>query len=272
LPVQNFLVQFYDGDPQQGGVLIGEPITVTNLVMGGATQAVSVTWTVPNDGWSHVIYVVVDPSLSIEDRDRSNNSASGAMILPDLQVASCWNSQVSASSKLLGVRIINAGRAAAGAFNVSWRLGSADGVELGRTPVDALAAGQATEVAWGWDVPQWAATNIFVAIYAIADSDGAVEESDESNNVAAQVLSVAQASAAAITSCTVENNGVVRLTFVVAGLAVSASVIESAPSLDGGGAWSVESGASVTNTAAGMYEATVPVRDGVGFYRLHWGP
>ena len=67
------------------------------------------------------------------------------------------------------------------------------------------------------------------------------------------------------------SNGLVRLKFVVAGLPVSASVIESATSLAGGGAWSVESGASVTNTAPDTFEATVPIRDGTGFYRLHWG-
>jgi hypothetical protein len=231
---------------------------------------VSVAWVVPSDGRSHSIYVVVDPSLSIEDRDRSNNSGSEAVILPDLQAVSAWSSQLSSASKLLVARVVNGGTASSSGFDVSWRLGSASGMELGRTSVGALTSGQATEVALAWDVPQWAYTNNFVAVYAVADPSGAVVESDKSNNSAGQIVSVAQNSAAAITSCTLESNGVVRLTFVVAGLPVSASVVESATSLVGG-TWTVEAGASVTSSAPGTYEATVPIREGTGFYRLHWG-
>ena len=54
-------VAFYDGDPSNGGVLIGETQMVAGPLVGGATAAASVQWTVPDEPIRHEVYVVVNP-------------------------------------------------------------------------------------------------------------------------------------------------------------------------------------------------------------------
>jgi hypothetical protein len=109
LPVQNVQPVFYDCDPQKGGIPIGSTQTVSANLMEGENQEISVSWTVPILPQSHVVFVVVDPGLAFEDRDRSNNSASLAAVLADLTIQTCWSAAVSSSSVALTARVLNSG-------------------------------------------------------------------------------------------------------------------------------------------------------------------
>ena len=60
----NIVVQFYDGDPLVGGVLIGET-TITSIPSFGSLQ-VSIQWTIP-DATARTIFIKVDP-LNLEDK------------------------------------------------------------------------------------------------------------------------------------------------------------------------------------------------------------
>ncbi len=118
---------FYDGDPDGGGTLIGTVETIPDELIGGSSADVSVVWEVPSFPMSHEIYVVADPTLGFLDRDRGNNSTSIDVVLPDLAIENCWNSQVSYTSVALMARVTNPGVIPTGSFELSWRLESADG-------------------------------------------------------------------------------------------------------------------------------------------------
>lgn len=71
--IQNVPVAFYDGDPDQGGVLIGQTI-IPNIHASGNAQA-QVQWSTLGKSGLHYIHVVVDPQNVIREVNESNNSA-----------------------------------------------------------------------------------------------------------------------------------------------------------------------------------------------------
>ena len=68
----NTVVQFFDGDPNAGGVQIGSDQTISSIPAGG-TGSAQVTWTaIPG---THDIFVRIDPYNSIQEANENNNQA-----------------------------------------------------------------------------------------------------------------------------------------------------------------------------------------------------
>jgi hypothetical protein len=178
-----------DGDPDNGGTLIGTLQSTTGQLLGGQSQVVQTSWTAPTDQLSHEIFVVVDPALAINDRDRSNNSASRQSLLPDLLPESLWNDQVGARSMALVARVSNAGSITSSPGQLSWRLGAENGPEIGATAIDSLDSGEAHDVVFIWDTQSFNPGE-FVEVYAVADSGLAIAEFDETNNVRSQAVQI----------------------------------------------------------------------------------
>ncbi len=81
-------VGFFDGNPAQGGALIGSS-TVPSLAAGAATP-VAFTWPEVPDAGDRVVHVVVDPAGSIPELDEGDNAAFRILAvssLPDAAVA-----------------------------------------------------------------------------------------------------------------------------------------------------------------------------------------
>jgi len=62
----NVPVEFYDGDPGAGGILIDVRKTIAGPLVGGATGAVSVSWTISDSMAEHQVYVIVDPEQVLD--------------------------------------------------------------------------------------------------------------------------------------------------------------------------------------------------------------
>jgi hypothetical protein len=182
LPLQNVQFVLYDGNPQDGGVQIGNIQTITETLIAGTKQRIPVSWNVPSEPNSHQIFIIADPNLSIEDRDRSNNTISFWSVLPDLEIETCWSSEISNSNFALTARIINTGVVPANASQVSWRLGSVNGKEIGRSVIGSLDAECAHEVTYLWNAEDDICPGQRITVFAIADSGVNVLESDENNN------------------------------------------------------------------------------------------
>ena len=75
-------VAFYDGDPANGGLLIG------SQPLGGmqpeAIQQVTQNWNILGKAGAHTIYVVVDPDNLVVEYNRQNNQTLMAINLPDI--------------------------------------------------------------------------------------------------------------------------------------------------------------------------------------------
>ncbi len=182
LPLQDVEAVFYDGDPSHGGVAIGDQQVISGTLIAGGKQNVSVAWNVPPKEDAHEIFVAVDPSLAVEDRDRSNNELSVRTVLPDLAVETCWSTEVSATTMALTARVVNTGVIPAGAFGVSWRLGAPDGEEIGTSTIQSLIHGGAHEATFLWDTTGHLDAGQQATVFAVVDSTHAIAESDETNN------------------------------------------------------------------------------------------
>jgi hypothetical protein len=183
LPLQDMTAVFYDGDPAKGGVAIGARQVIPVTLIAGGRQNVSVSWNVPQSQSSHEIFVVVDPNLAVEDRDRSNNELSARTVLPDLAIATCWSTEVSRTSMALTARVVNTGVIPTGACAVSWRLGAPDGAPIGTSTIPPLIAGGAYEATFTWDTTGHLTGDQSAQVFAVADAAQAVPEFDETNNV-----------------------------------------------------------------------------------------
>jgi hypothetical protein len=183
LGAENIAVAFYDGNPDSGGSIIGDTRTISgNWIPGGANE-VSVSWDVPADSnISHEIFAVVDPCLAVDDRDRSNNTASKFAVLPDVGVGNSWSTELSPKSVMLTARVANTGVTAARQVRVSWRIGSEEGTEIGSDSIPTLASGGVYEAACVWDVNHAFDSNDYVKVFGVVSSAVGVPDFDELNN------------------------------------------------------------------------------------------
>ena len=201
LPAQNLVVSFYDGEPNGGGVLIGQT-TITGPLVAGGSQEVSVAWDVPADPNAHRVFVVVDPELSFEDRDRSNNRGAGWAVLPDLVMASNRHEWLSESSVALTATIQNDGVIPTGEVSVCFRLNSEDGEELGCTQVESIGVGVTRETTLIWDASAYGSPGGAVVVYAVVDPEDILIETDGLNNVGNQAF-IASATSSIVTTTAV---------------------------------------------------------------------
>jgi hypothetical protein len=185
LPLQDVQVGFYDGDPNSGDTLISDVQVIPGVLIAGGKQNVLISWTVPSGEQSHRVFVVVDPYGTVTDREPENNRASKLTVLPDLTVETCWSSDFSPREALLTARVTNPGAILSGPFQVSWRLNTPDGNEIGSSEVEMLVAGAACEVSTIWDLSYDLDPNEGGQVFVVVDSPGSVLESDEGNNSAA---------------------------------------------------------------------------------------
>ena len=75
------LVQFFDGDPDAGGIQIGSDQTISSIPAEGTGNA-QVSWNITEKVGSHVIYVKIDPYNMIAESDEGNNQAFRQIAVP----------------------------------------------------------------------------------------------------------------------------------------------------------------------------------------------
>ncbi|MFZ6026652.1 MAG: carboxypeptidase regulatory-like domain-containing protein [Chloroflexota bacterium] len=71
-PLTNVAVDFYDGDPQAGGALLGRGMA-GSISPGGVASTTPVSWT-PNRIGLHQIYAVIDPTGQVTENIETNNT------------------------------------------------------------------------------------------------------------------------------------------------------------------------------------------------------
>jgi len=182
IPLANARIAFFDGDPNEGALISGIQV-ISETFIAGAKKNVSVLWDVPADVNAHEIFVVADPCMSVDDRDRSNNTASVTTVLPDLTIESCRSTDVSGNSVALTARVINSGALPSGPFHVSWRLGSADGEEIGISTLESMRPEESYEATYIWNMAGRTFSDEHLQLFAVADAGDDIFEFDETNNL-----------------------------------------------------------------------------------------
>jgi hypothetical protein len=183
LAATNVAVAFYDGDPGNGGIQIGTTQTLPDTLTAGSNASVQVTWTVPNTTSNRIVYVVVDPSLEQDDRNRANNTATLSVLAPDLQISDITVIQPNTTNRVINARCINAGTIpSASPVEVTFRRGSSTGTVVATVPISMLPTNGAYDASFEWNMTGLTFTSAFEVVYATVDSGNLVAESDENNN------------------------------------------------------------------------------------------
>jgi subtilase family serine protease len=186
----NIVVQFYDGDPSAGGVLIGET-TIPSITPFGSYQ-VSISWTIPTAS-SRKVFVKIDPLNSIDELDESDNMAFRNLTsstLPDLTLGST-DIQFNPETPRIGdpmtisVTVRNQGESQAENFMVYVYAGDPDqdGIKIAEATYNYLPGGGSDSFRIGWAIVQ-GVDRITVKLDPLSQ----VPESNENNNLAYRLL------------------------------------------------------------------------------------
>ncbi len=174
-------VEFFDGDPASGGESIGNVI-VAALLPGQSLPACT-SWTVPDDATPHRVYAVVDgPNVIPESDDITNNKASVQVFRPDLRISSpAVVAYTGSATIIIGCTVVNEGGGAAEATTLQVRNLTDGSSVIQDANVPTLNPSDASSVQFVWDV-----TTVEPGMYVlefVADSEEALEEASETNNV-----------------------------------------------------------------------------------------
>jgi hypothetical protein len=184
--VTDLVVAFYDGDPGNEGILIAAD-TLADTLVGGDKAGASVIWEVPESTEPHDIYVVVDPNLVQEDRDRTNNTAVlNEVMKPDAYIESILVQEAGNLNCILTVRLANIGALAFDTLDVTLHRDRLDGPDLATLSVlsatDSIPPRAFQDLTWTWQLTPLEATQD-ITVYAVCDEAGKVDEYDETNNI-----------------------------------------------------------------------------------------
>jgi hypothetical protein len=187
LAAEDVLVSFFEGNPDEGGILVGQA-SIPNL-LAGESRKVSVLWEVSNDANSKGIYVIVDPEMRFDDKDRRNNMTSAWTVFPDLVIQTDRHDWVSNYIVALTATIGNDGTIPTGLVDICWRLGSENGEELGCIEMESIEPNAVREATLTWDSSGHRVPAGSVVVYTIADPTASLRETDVLNNISLQSLS-----------------------------------------------------------------------------------
>ena len=187
----SFVVRFFNGDPDSGGIQIGGDRQITSLA-GGASEVVSVAFTTSPEPQSYEIFILADAAFQIEEANETNNKAFRILTAgPDLGLTS---SDISFSAQVAGeVRITaevhNVGRGNVdGKIGVSFYNGDPEtgGTYIGDANIIGGIAEGLSEIAdIEWSNPALGTYNIYVVV----DPEGEIIEISKANNKAFNILS-----------------------------------------------------------------------------------
>jgi hypothetical protein len=186
---ENFIVAFYNGDPDDGGTLIDSTFIPT-LAAGDSSPIQSVAWDSTGLLGPQTIVVTADASSTVAESNESNNSQSAAAVIrkkPDLIPLTLTMPDVRVGEAVTGTAVItNDGEADVTNIPVTLYAGTPlTGTAVATDTLDVMAFSTATAV-WSWTPSQVGSQLLSVA----ADPGDALVEADESNNTLSQTAVV----------------------------------------------------------------------------------
>lgn len=196
-------VDFYDGDPANGGSLIGTAVTLNDINVG-EYEDVSVLWNSPVAG-DHSVYVVADQADAIDECSSDNNAANVTLSLnksepptsdlPDLSLSPediviIPPDLVDGQVATISATIHNTGTIGASNVIVSFYDGDPanGGTFINSATVASIDAGGTGITSVIWNTFNQSGMNY---IHVIIDSQSLITESNKDNNSSLRAVAVA---------------------------------------------------------------------------------
>jgi len=180
----NVLVEFFDGDPVSGGLLI------TNFLLSGwnpgaSTNTVTAIWIVPEPATNHVLFAVVNRAGAGAEFNSTNNSQSLSVAGADLQVSLLSQTPETNGSLHVVAQVWNYGAPAATNSVLAIRRCDASGTNasepvLAIVDVPLLQPGHAAQIAI--DLPAGTQPQGEAFYQLRADETGVVPDVNTNNN------------------------------------------------------------------------------------------
>lgn len=188
-PTGPFVVRFYDGDPSQGGALLSEVPVATVAAMGSTTVSAGPDSFLPP---SHAITVVVNPTNSVTESRADNNIATKGLVIASPVDLVLTGSDIAlnpaspvhtGASTQVAVTLVNTGSDTFPAARVRLFLGDPT---QGATTIGDINYGDLPPNTPRLGTLAYTAGNTPGAylLYAIANPDHSVNETNERNNIA----------------------------------------------------------------------------------------
>lgn len=185
LAATNVQVSFYDGDPDNDGVLIDNIQTIQGPLSAGSNATAQVNWAVPQLTNSQSIYVVVETDPLQPDRNLANNTASITVMAPDLQISSMLVLTPLLTNRIITATVTNTGVIPVGSpVTIAFFQDATNGVLLATNSIPSLGPGSSYNASFVWAL-SGLFTSSFEKVYAIVDPGNTVTEFDASNKVRA---------------------------------------------------------------------------------------
>ena len=186
----------YDGDPANGGILIGSALT-TKTLEPGQFEDVTVVWSAPAPG-NHAITVKVDPDGTIAECDKANNTVSLQTFVtagradPSIAAEDITVQASIPEGSLTGVVMTVRNLGTLQADNVLVRLYAGNPASGGRQigtdrTIPAIAAGGTETVTFTWDT---LGAQGITYLYALVDPSAAITDVNRGNNTAFKLITV----------------------------------------------------------------------------------
>jgi len=192
-------VEIYDGDPDYYGLRIGDSVMISNLAPD-ADSMIQVTWDTYGLAGDHEIFVIVDPSQTIREPDKSNNIASKSVhvLFPaDLTIDSGGIAFIPPEPELgnditIQTTVKNQGEITASDIPLQVWDGDPDfgGTPLLATPFIIPSIGPGSQAVINLQTGSYFAMEGDYEIHACADIDNEIREIDEFNNCSWDTLTV----------------------------------------------------------------------------------
>ena len=181
---ENIAVEFYYGDPANGGSLIGYRQILTEPIVPGSSASVSVNgWLIPeNPDANREIYVSVDPNMDFEDRDRGNNIAHLPVFRPDLAIPHLFSTAVGPVKRALTVTVRNDGTVASSNIPVTFKKNGLSGELLHEETIISLSAGESIDVVYEWDITGEPQIGGYLKAFAVVNGNQLIPEISYVNN------------------------------------------------------------------------------------------
>jgi hypothetical protein len=186
---ENFTVAFYNGDPENGGVLIDSTFIPT-LAAGATSSVQSVVWNTTGLLGQQTLFVVADSSSALAESDETNNRLSVTAVVrkkPDLTPLSLIIPEVRVGEAVTVTAVItNDGEADVTGIPVTLFAGTLlTGTAVATDTVDVMAFSTATAV-WSYTPLQAGPQVLSIA----ADPGNELVEANEDNNTLSQTTVV----------------------------------------------------------------------------------
>lgn len=185
LAAENVKVSFFNGDPQQGGQLVGT--TLIPLVPAGGKVGAVYDWADVPGAADKLMFVVIDPDNTIAEFSKEDNQTFNILVvnsLPDLAVSAAdihLTPTVPRATENIGVSILVSNLGEQSALDSLIRVRDAAGNIVHETRVASIAAKSVKAVDFGWQVPAGSSS---LALTVDIDPDAEHREGSRANNSA----------------------------------------------------------------------------------------